>query len=94
MPLRFSFIQQCWGENVKRTTMKSLAGKIEETRKEYGNSFNYIVSTISKRQYISLKMCPTNLCRILPLCGGLVSHLKNKLPSSIHKPCLAFSTSA
>jgi hypothetical protein len=28
--------------------MKSLAGKIEETRKEYGNSFNYIVSTISK----------------------------------------------
>jgi hypothetical protein len=59
------FIQQCWGENVKRTTMKSLAGKIEETRKEYGNSF-----------------------------GGLVSHLKNKLPSSIHKPCLAFSTSA
>jgi hypothetical protein len=41
-----------------------------------------------------LKMCPTNLCRILPLCGGLVSHLKNKLPSSIHKPCLAFSTSA
>ena len=49
------FIQQCWGENVKRTTMKSLAGKIEETRKEYGNSFNYIVSTISKRQHVLQK---------------------------------------
>jgi hypothetical protein len=35
--------------------MKSLAGKIEETRKEYGNSFNYIVSTISKRQYVLQK---------------------------------------
>lgn len=46
------FREQCWQTKIGRSTTKGLAGKIEETRKEYGNGFNYIVQTIKKRQYV------------------------------------------
>lgn len=46
------FINECWNQKINRSTMKSLAGKIEATRKNYGNGFNYIVRTIQSRQYI------------------------------------------
>ncbi|CAC9614518.1 hypothetical protein [uncultured Gammaproteobacteria bacterium] len=47
------FREQCWYQKIKgNSTTKSLAGKIEDTRKEYGNGFNYIVQTIKRRNYI------------------------------------------
>ncbi|WP_369178518.1 type II-B CRISPR-associated RNA-guided endonuclease Cas9/Csx12 [Candidatus Thiodubiliella endoseptemdiera] len=48
-----NFREQCWHQKIKgNSTVKSLAGKIEETRKEHGNGFNYIVQTIKKRNYV------------------------------------------
>ncbi len=48
-----NFRKQCWHQKIKgNSTIKSLAGKIEETRKEHGNGFNYIVQTIKKRNYV------------------------------------------
>ncbi len=47
------FKEECWNKKIKgNSTTKSLAGRIEETRKEYGNAFNYIATTIQKRRYV------------------------------------------
>lgn len=48
-----NFREQCWHQKIKgNSTVKSLAGRIEETRKEHGNGFNYIVQNIKKRNYV------------------------------------------
>ena len=50
------FKEKCWNKKIRgNATTKSLAGKIEETRKEYGNAFNYISKTIQRRQYVLRK---------------------------------------
>lgn len=46
------FITKCWIERINRSTMKGLAGKIEATRKNYGNGFNHIARTIQNRRYV------------------------------------------
>ncbi|CAB5506478.1 type II-B CRISPR-associated RNA-guided endonuclease Cas9/Csx12 [Bathymodiolus thermophilus thioautotrophic gill symbiont] len=46
------FREQCWQTKIGRSTVKGMAKKIEDTRKAYGNGFNYIVQTIKKRQWV------------------------------------------
>jgi CRISPR system subtype II-B RNA-guided endonuclease Cas9/Csx12 len=54
------FREQCWHQKIKgNSTTKSLAGKIEDTRKKYGNGFNYIVQTIKRRNYVLTNNNPT-----------------------------------
>jgi len=48
-----TFIDECWNVRINRSTMKGLAKKIEDTRKDYGNAFNHIARTIQNRRYVS-----------------------------------------
>ncbi len=53
------FREQCWQTKIGRSTVKGMAKKIEDTRKEYGNGFNYIVQTIKRRNYVLKNNTPT-----------------------------------
>ena len=46
------FKNNCWNQKAGRTTVRNLAAKVEEVRKDHGNAFNYIAAKIQRRQYV------------------------------------------
>ena len=46
------FQEECWHQKIGKKAMASMAESIEETRKEYGNAFNYISTIMSRRQHV------------------------------------------
>lgn len=46
------FKEECWSQKIGRKNVKTVAESVEETRKKYGNSFNHIMKTIGRRNWV------------------------------------------